>query len=75
MRLVSFRRGSRRRFPAGQVIEEAYLASLSRLPSADERKRLLGLVASADAEKVQRRETYEDLLWSLMTSPEFLFSH
>lgn len=61
--------------PAEQVVEQAYLAALSRRPSADERRRLLALVAAADAEKVSRRETYEDLLWSLMTSPEFLFSH
>lgn len=57
------------------VIEEAYLAALSRRPSSEERKRVLRLVMEADVAGVGRRESYEDLLWSLMTSPEFLFSH
>lgn len=61
--------------PAERVVEEAYLACLSRLPSADERNRILNLIASADSQGVERRESYEDLLWSLMTSSEFLFSH
>ncbi len=61
--------------PAEQVVDSAYLSALSRMPTAQERKRLLGLVAEADTARVSRRESYEDLLWSLMTSPEFLFSH
>ncbi|MEM7473873.1 MAG: DUF1553 domain-containing protein [Planctomycetota bacterium] len=62
-------------WPAEQVIEQSYLSALSRLPSAEERQRVLNLVSEADRAGVERRETYEDLLWSLMTSPEFLFSH
>ncbi len=58
-----------------EVIEEAYLAALSRFPTADERRRLLEMVALSDQEQVPRRECYEDLLWGLMTSPEFLFAH
>jgi Protein of unknown function (DUF1553)/Protein of unknown function (DUF1549) len=61
--------------PLDEVVDEAYLAALSRFPSADERRRLLTLVADADKENVSRRETYEDLMWGLMTSPEFLFAH
>ena len=57
------------------VIEDAYLAALSRKPSSEERKRVLGLIMESDEAGVGRRESYEDLLWSLMTSPEFLFSH
>lgn len=58
-----------------EVIDQAYMAALSRLPSAEERNKMLALVAEADVEKVTRRESYEDILWSLMTSPEFLFAH
>lgn len=61
--------------PLEEVIDQAYLASLSRSPSADERSKMLALVADADKENVSRRESYEDVLWSLMTSPEFLFAH
>ncbi len=61
--------------PLEEVIDQAYLATLSRLPSAEERSKMLALVADADKENVARRETFEDVLWSLMTSPEFLFAH
>jgi hypothetical protein len=60
--------------PLEQVVENAYLAALSRFPTADESARLLQLISEADAEGVPRRESYEDLLWSLMTSSEFLFT-
>jgi hypothetical protein len=56
-------------------IDEAYLSALSRMPSANERRTMLELVASADKDGAPRRETLEDMLWSLMTSPEFLFTH
>ncbi len=61
--------------PLEEVIDQAYLSALSRMPSAEERRKVLALVAEADREKVARRETLEDVLWSLMTSPEFLFAH
>ncbi len=58
-----------------QVIEHAYLASLCRFPTVDESAKLLELIKEADAANVPRREAYEDLLWSLMTSSEFLFTY
>lgn len=61
--------------PASEVVDQAYLRALTRFPSADERSRMLELIFAADAEQVSRAETYRDLLWSLMTSPEFLFAH
>lgn len=61
--------------PLEEVVDQAYLATLSRAPSADERSKMLALVADADKENVTRRESFEDVLWSLMTSPEFLFAH
>ncbi len=61
--------------PLEEVIDQAYLAALSRSPSNEERSKILALVADADKENVARRESFEDVLWSLMTSPEFLFAH
>lgn len=63
------------RVPAEEVIDQAYLSALTRRPSASERSKVLKLIAEADSSGVSRRETFEDLLWSLMTSPEFLFAH
>ena len=61
--------------PLEEIVDQAYLAALSRMPSADERRKILTLVNAADQENVPRRESLEDVLWSLMTSPEFLFAH
>jgi hypothetical protein len=60
---------------AAEAIDQAYLRALSRYPSADERSRLLDLIAAADQAQIPRAETLQDLLWSLMTSREFLFAH
>ncbi len=61
--------------PVAEVVDQAYLASLSRFPTQLERERMVKLISEADAAQVQRAETYQDLLWSLMTSQEFLFAH
>jgi hypothetical protein len=53
------------------IIEELYLAALSRLPSARERQALLAEAAQA----ADRREFFEDLGWSLVNSKEFQFRH
>jgi hypothetical protein len=63
------------KLPAAEVIDQAYLRSLSRFPSSDERSRLFTLITEADAAGVDRSESYQDMLWSLMTSQEFLFAH
>ncbi|MCC9607865.1 DUF1553 domain-containing protein [Blastopirellula sp. JC732] len=56
-----------------QIIEEAYLATLCRFPTAAETEAL-----SAEFELLKgedRRELVDDLFWSLLTSKEFLFNH
>ena len=55
-----------------KIINEAYLKSLSRLPTEKEAKQLKQVFADA---KDARKETIEDLYWSLMSSREFLFQH
>lgn len=55
------------------LVEQAYLRSLSRLPSTTELKRLsdeLGRTSDSD-----RREALEDIYWALLSSKEFLFNH
>lgn len=65
---------------AEQVIQNAYLRSLSRPPTPSEQQQVLSTLASTDQSSEQpsdaaSREVYEDLLWSLMSSREFLLAH
>jgi hypothetical protein len=57
--------------PTAQAIDELYLVTLSRPPSADERAKAAGWVKSAPNVKAG----LQDLLWVLVNSKEFLFSH
>jgi hypothetical protein len=52
------------------IVEELYLATYARLPSAEELTAVLPLFGeSGDS----RRRAAEDLLWALLNTPEFLF--
>ena len=53
------------------IIQELYLATLSRFPSPAENKRLEQLLASQS----DRRQALEDLLWALISSREFAENH
>lgn len=54
------------------VVEQLFLATLSRHPSPEE----LGLsVAELSNRSGERRRAAEDLLWTLMNHPEFLLQH
>lgn len=61
--------------PAGggeaQHIEEFYLRALSRPPTADEMRGIMDFIETRE----DRRAAYEDVLWALVNSKEFLFNH
>jgi hypothetical protein len=57
----------------GKLIESAYLRCLARVPTEREIKMLREELEAATGE--EKRVVVEDLLWSLMTSREFLFNH
>jgi hypothetical protein len=57
--------------PDAQLVEELYLATVSRLPNPKELASAVGLLAKAKDRKI----TAEDLMWSLMNSTEFVFNH
>jgi hypothetical protein len=59
--------------PTARIVEEAYLAALSRLPSEPERAKLVAALDGAPA--AERRAAIEDLYWSIFSSKEFLFNH
>ncbi|MDA1049029.1 MAG: DUF1553 domain-containing protein [Planctomycetota bacterium] len=52
-----------------EIVEQLYLATLSRLPTEDE----LAASRSFLADYLTPQECYEDLVWALMNSKQFLF--
>ncbi len=55
-----------------ELLEELYLSALSRHPTTQELETAVKYVAErAD----RKREAYEDLVWAIINSKEFLFNH
>jgi len=61
----------KKQFTQEDAVEEIFLATLSRPPSARERRSALVHVAESPSPK----EGYEDLLWAIINSREFVFNH
>lgn len=59
------------KLPDSRVVEELYLASVSRFPTDAEAKRAVHSLAIAK----DRRQTTEDLMWALLNSNEFRYNH
>lgn len=57
--------------PDAEVLDEMFLSTLSRFPSPQEKDRLLTRIGKASA----RREAWEDVLWAILNSKEFVFIH
>lgn len=66
---ASFLRGGRS--PA-QVIEEIYVATLARRPTAEETKRMTAYVEKHSGEP---RQAYGDIVWAILNSSEFALNH
>jgi hypothetical protein len=60
--------------PAPQLVEDAFVASLSRLPSDAEKTRFAALLSNAK-DPTEKRLILEDAYWALLSSKEFLFNH
>jgi hypothetical protein len=52
-----------------QTIDRIFLSSLTRLPEAEEKAKVLG------AAKTDRLNAFQDLLWAILNSKEFLYNH
>jgi hypothetical protein len=59
------------RKPPADAIEELYLASLSRPPTAAERDKTLSYLDG----QANKQQGLEDVLWALLNSKEFMFNH
>ncbi len=57
------------------IINHLYLSALSRTPSTGEMKNLRAALKQSDGGKDSRRQAVEDVVWSVLTSREFLFNH
>jgi hypothetical protein len=55
----------------GEILNELYLATLSRLPAPDEIKTALDHVNKS----AEKRKAWEDVQWALLNAKEFLFRH
>jgi len=60
--------------PDAEIIDQAYLLTLSRPPSATEKAAMVKLLADAKTPE-DRRTALEDAFWSLMSAREFFFNH
>jgi hypothetical protein len=56
---------------ASEKIDELYLMAFSRLPSEQERQEVVAYLQR----QTEPRGAYEDVLWALINSKEFLFNH
>lgn len=52
-----------------QTIDHIFLSPLTRLPSPEEKARAL------EAAKTDRTAAFQDLLWAVLNSKEFLYNH
>ena len=54
-----------------EIVEEFYLAALSRFPTPEETGQLVGMIGSWPS----RKQALEDLLWGVIASREFAYNH
>ena len=54
------------------MVEEVYLAALSRPPRDDEKQRAVAYLARNPAARVQ---ALQDLFWAVLTTKEFMVNH
>ena len=54
------------------VLDELFLAAYARAPRPDEQQRILTAIAAAGEDS---GSAWEDVLWAIFNSSEFLFQH
>ncbi|MDA1014095.1 MAG: DUF1549 domain-containing protein [Planctomycetota bacterium] len=59
--------------PLAEIIDETYLACFARLPNDKERQTCVDHVSAKLADERKKTEAFNDLLWALVNSKEFIF--
>jgi hypothetical protein len=54
-----------------EIVDELYLGALSRFPTAEERSKTKYFIDAVE----NKSEAYQDLLWTLLNSREFMINH
>ncbi|HBN75325.1 MAG TPA: S-layer protein [Planctomycetaceae bacterium] len=55
------------------LVDELYLSSLGRYPTAHERDEITSMLPEADSP--EERDVVEDIFWAILSTREFLFNH
>ncbi|HCP84999.1 MAG TPA: hypothetical protein DIT88_11405, partial [Planctomycetaceae bacterium] len=54
-----------------EILVEFYTRALSRMPNAGASEKLLDYISSSD----DRQKAWEDILWTILNSKEFIYQH
>ena len=57
--------------PPEEILDEIYIRCLTRLPSADEKKKVLALVTA----ETDKKRALDDAFWAVLNTREFMFNH
>ena len=58
-----------------EIVDEVYLAALSRRPTQAERAQVEKFYETIKDNKNARRTATEDFIWAIINSAEFVFNH
>lgn len=58
-----------------QIIEDIYIRTVTRKPTPEEMKQLVGQVNAVGNDAAQKQQVLSDVFWAVLNSKEFIFNH